>query len=290
VRIVVAGALGEVGGSLGAALIGLGHEVVPVSSRAPIDDRPAVLTLARAAELITDGSIDLVVNCGGRGDRRAIERSGMDGVDALPAACWEAGIPGILISTTRVLEGYDHDYSEDTAPDPRTDYATANAAHEEAWLTAGGSNVVRITNYFAAPQALDSPQSRLLPWSLVTEGLAAGRIGIRSGPSLVKEFVAARDVATAILTVADDPSAPVVCATVPGVPLTLRELADCCCTAFAETGRSRPDVAFGPDGPVGPACRPGWLATRGWMGSLTATRMEQEIAAWMVEWAPSAGR
>ncbi len=289
-RIIVAGALGEVGRTVGAALGELGHSVVGVSSRAPLDESPEIASLVASVDLIRSGEIDLVVNCSGRGDRRLGERTGQEATDALAAAVAAAGIPGVLLSTTRVLEGYDVDYDEDAPPRALTPYAQANAANEDAWLGSAGSraHVVRITNYFAPPGQFSSPQSLLLPWSLVTEALASGEIGIRSGPSLAKGFVSAGDVARAVLVVAASSDAPAVCATVPGSSFTLQALADVVGSAVVAAGRARPSVTFGPDGPVGAACRPGWLAGRGWSGALTPDAIEQVITGWVLRWSTAA--
>ncbi len=283
-RIIVAGALGEVGRTVGAALGELGHSVVGVSGRAPLAESPDIASLVASVDLIRSGEIDLVVNCSGRGDRRLGERTGQEATDALAAAVAAEGIPGVLLSTTRVLEGYNADYDEDAPSRALTPYALANAANEDAWLGSAGSraHVVRITNYFAPPGQFDSPQSLLLPWSLVTEALASGQIGIRSGPSLAKEFVSAGDVARAVLVVAASSDAPAVCATVPGSSFTLRELADVVRWAVVAAGHARPGVTFGPDGPAAAACLPGWLAARGWSGALTSDEIGRAITGWVL--------
>lgn len=283
-RIIVLGALGEVGSSISRALLAQGHEVVPVSARAPLGSERGVISLSEAMEAISRGEADLVLNCSGRGDRRASERSGVDSTDYLAEAVAASGIPGVLLSTTRVLEGYSEDYSESSEPQATTPYALANADNEARWLASGAPrmHVLRITNFFCAPQSVDSPQSLLLPWSLVTEALEKGSIGIRSGASLTKEFVSASDVARAVTMIAGDPTAPPVCATVPGSPLSLRAQSEACQSALERIGRGGVDVSYGPDQPAGAACLPGWLAGTGWRGELTANLIVDEITAWLV--------
>ncbi len=291
-RIIVLGALGEVGSSVSAALLELGHEVLSVSSRAPLSTYPDVVSFEAALAAISGRQADLVLNCSGRGDRRGSDRSGVDATDFLAAATADAGIPGVLLSTTRVLEGYTEDFSEAAEPRATTPYATANAENEARWLASGAPamHVLRITNYFSAPQRLDSPQALLLPWSLVTEALDKGSIGIRSGASLIKEFVSAEDVARAVTLIASDPSAPRICATVPGAALSLQALAEACLSALRSVGRVGVEVTYGPDGPPGVVCLPGWLASAGWQGELTANLITEEVTAWLLREGMGASR
>ena len=282
-RILLAGALGEVGRTVSAALFELGHEVIGVSSRAPLDEQPTAIDLGTGISLLGSGRLDGVIHCAGRGDRRDSERSGLELTDALRDAAVASGLPAVLISTTRVLEGYDGPLTDDLAPVTSTPYAQANARNEETWLASGAPRlrVLRITNYFAPPSGPDSPQALLLPWSLVTEALAQGSIAMRSGPSAVKEFVGASGVAQAALVLLADPSEARICATTPGLPLSLKELAELCSDAVVETGRLRPAMSFGPDTAPGPVSEPGYLAGVGWACDLTPAQMQDAIAAWI---------
>ena len=79
-RILVAGALGEVGRSVSIALVDSGHEVLPVSSRAPIRGTSDAIDLAAAVVAISEGRVDAVMSAAGRGDRRAAERTGLESV------------------------------------------------------------------------------------------------------------------------------------------------------------------------------------------------------------------
>jgi hypothetical protein len=79
-----------------------------------------------------------------------------------------------------------------------------------------------------------------------------------------------------------DSSAPLVCATVPGAPLALRALAEACVTALERVGRGGVDVTFGLDQPPGASCLPGWLASIGWRGELTANLITDEVTAWLL--------
>jgi nucleoside-diphosphate-sugar epimerase len=276
---MLAGALGEVGRTVGAALRARGHDVLEVSSRAPLPDRPDVLPIEVAVKLVPQ--VDAVVNCSGRGDRRGIARTGELLTQELARASARSGVRSVLISTTRVLEGYDGEPAEDAPPRPVTEYAAVNAENEALWSRCGGGFVLRITNYFAPPGAIDSPQAQLLPWSLVTEALSTGRISIRSGRALRKEFVSAADVASAAVALIDQADTPITVATAPGLMASLGELADACARAMVLTGRPEPAVSFGPDGPQPPVTRPGWLAAHGWQGQLSLDEITDIAADWI---------
>lgn len=283
-RILLLGALGEVGDSLNRAFAGRGHEVQAVSSRAAALERDDVISVETAAGVIDRGETDLIVNASGRGDRRESTRAGVESARALADRLAGTEIPAVLISTTRVLEGWATDYAEDADPRATSPYAEANAEHERLWLAAGPAtaSVLRITNYFCRPQAADSPQSLLLPWSLVTEAVTDGRITVRAGRSMAKEFVNADDVVRAIEVMASSESRPAVCATAPGTMITIGELAHAVSRALVSIGHREPDVTFGVDSPAGPVCLPGWLAEHGWQGGLGLGDVEAEIRAWLV--------
>lgn len=282
-RILLAGALGEVGSTVSAELRDRGHDVIGLSSRAPLGESPEIVDLRSGLTLLRSGGFDGVIHCGGRGDRRDSDRSGFELTEALRDAASECGVPAVLISTTRVLEGHSGPLTDGMVPMTSTPYARANAENEETWLAAGDPRlrVLRITNYFALPSGPESPQARLLPWSLVTEALTSGTITMRSGPSLVKEFVGASGVAQAAVELLGASDRPVACATTPGLSLSLRELAECCSAALSEAGRAVPTVSFGPDLPAAPGLEPGYLASLGWSCELTPGQMRHSIAAWI---------
>ena len=281
-RILVAGALGEVGRTVSSALEAMGHAVVRTSARGPFVDRPDVVDLQTAAGLIRSGRVDLLVGAAGRGDRRATERTGNDATEMLAPAAASAGIPAVLLSTTRVLEGYERDVPEDADALARTPYAEANALNEAEWLSTAGSaaSVPRITNYFCAPSSADSPQALLLPWALVTQGLAERVIAVRSGPRTSREFVCAKDVARGVLLLAERQPDSRVCATSPGFVATLEDLVGAVQWAFGRLGLAVPAATFGPDSAPGPSCRGGWLASQGWSTELTIDGLTGVVAEW----------
>jgi len=281
---VLVGALGEVGRSLRCALIDHGNEVVPVSSRANVADS-TVLSLDAAVRFVASSAPDLVVHAGGRGDKRTGERDALHTSRLMGQACERGGIRGVLISTVRVLEDSPGSTPGSAAPECHTEYARANAANEQAWLTAAPTRgcVLRMANYFCAPMEVDSPQTHLLPWSLVTEALSSGRVSVRSAPSVSRDFVSALDVARALLQIAKAPEPPRICSTLPGLSMNLKQLTDCVGDAFERSGRSRPAVTFGTDEATGPALDPDWLASYGWSSTMTDEDVVEAIQMWLSE-------
>lgn len=256
-----------------------------VSSRAPIDGLPQVLPVSQALSLVEGGEVDVLVNCAGRGDRRPGDRTGTDATDAIAQALATNSIPGILISTTRVLEGHSGIKVEDWSAAPASTYAEANAHNESIWLGAnspkGRLHVLRLTNFFAAPESTTSPQAQLLPWSLVREATASGTITMRSGGNVTKDFVCSDDIATAIEALCGASDAPPVCATVPGITLTLGELSALCSSAVIRAGFPEPSRSFGADELAPPPMPAGWLHEHGWSSQLTCDAMLDVIVDWV---------
>lgn len=282
-RIVLLGALGEVGSALAQVMQARGHDVVRVTSR-----REAVTsTTTWLGELDTIDKPDVVVDAAGPGDHRA----GRDWQEA--AAMTERAVAGwsmpkVLLSTIRVMEGATEDFDEAADPMPMTPYGTANAEHERRWLQGAGSGarVLRVANIITTPSTPGSPQERLLPWSLAAEALATGVIGVRSGRGLVKGFVDPDGIARAIELLAA-PQAPAVTATVPPAEFTLGDLASAVQAAFVEAGLPKPTTTFGLEQPGPPHCRPGWLRSAGWACDLDARAVTALVAAWLSQRARS---
>lgn len=282
-RIVLLGALGEVGTALAGAMRSRGHDVVRVTSRREAAGAGA----AWLGALPSLDAPDAVVNAAGPGDHRA----GRDWREAAgnaerAVAGWEA--PKVLLSTIRVMEGAVGDFDEDAAAIPTTPYGMANAEHERRWLehAGAGARVLRVANIVTVPSGPGSPQERLLPWSLATEALATGTIGVRSGSGLVKGFVDPDGIVRAIESLVD-PAAPPVAATAPAAGLSLGQLVEAVQGAFADVGLPRPRATFGPDGPQGPRCRPGWLRSAGWSPGLDGARVRALVAGWLAQRARS---
>jgi nucleoside-diphosphate-sugar epimerase len=284
VRVLLAGALGEVGASLEQALEASRHEVVRMSARAPLDGRPDVVGISEALSLILSGDVSGIVNASGPGDRRSEARQADTASDEIVAAASRAGIPAVLLSTTRVLEGYQHPPEEDAVPSPLSSYARANANHENVWLRYPNARVLRLVNFFGSPQGADSPQSKLLPWSLLTEGWATGYITVRSGRGAVKDFVDAAAVADAVELLFRSQAEPKVMATIPGVRISMEDLAQAVSAAVSATGRAEPLVSFGhDDAPASPPAS-GWLAGEGWKCRTTLPEMTEAMTRWLIEW------
>jgi nucleoside-diphosphate-sugar epimerase len=279
VRFLIAGALGEVGSTVSSALASLGHEVVPVSSREGV----GALGTKEAVAEIAQGGVEVVLSAAGRGDRRATDRTGQESTSPLAAAAERHGLPAVLLSTTRVLEGLPGDFAEDAAPACSTPYAQANADNEALWLQSAPAMgaIVRITNYFCEPRLRDSPQSLLLPWSLVTEAVATGAVVVRSSATTSREFVSADDVARAVLAVVENAPPARACATAPGLTVSLADLMDCASEALECSGLGRPAVTFGDGLSPAATCRPGWLHEHGWSSALTLGEMTRAITSWL---------
>ena len=283
-RVVLAGALGEVGASLHRAFKALGHDVLPVSARPATQGAVVCLSVQEAQSELAGGSVDLLVNAAGPGDHRRIERETLSTVRLLGQAAGEAGIPAILISTLRVCEGESGSLQDDLPPSPLTSYALANAQQEDVWLEYPTAVVLRMANYFCAPSSADSPQTHLLPWSLLIEGWKTSHISVRSGRDVTKEFVSDQDVAKALLLLAQDAPTGRRIATLPGLLLSLDQIAAEAQSVLAEFGKSV-SSSFGVDSrhPV-LAASSGWLAERGWVSTCSAAAMHEIMHGWLVEW------
>lgn len=281
-KILMAGALGEVGSSVSSALESLGHEVVRVSSRHG-QAGVSAWGLEQAVAEVMQGGVDAVLSASGRGDRRLTDRTGQEATPALASAAQARGIPAVLLSTTRVLEGLTGSVDDDAAPECSTPYARANADNEIAWLQEAPTvgSVVRITNYFCQPMLVDSPQSLLLPWSLVTEAVRTGAVVVRSSATTSREFVSAGDVAQAVMTVIHDADPARICATAPGMTASLSDLTRCTSDALASAGLPRPTISFGDESSPVPTSRPGWLREHGWSSTLSLDDVTRAITSWL---------
>lgn len=285
-RIVLAGALGEVGASLMGALTSRNHDIVAVSSRAPLVEAPSVISLAEAEDVIASGQVDALVNASGPGDRRRPTRDVHEPADQLARIASRSGTPAVLISTARVLEGHSGMPSDNAHPAPETPYARANADLEGSWLAHRDTHVLRMANFFCAPAGPRTPQAELLPWSLLLEGLHTGHIDVRSHAQATKDFVSAHDVARAIEYVIMSVNAPRVLATSPGARLTMFDLAEASGAALRVTGRSAPSMSFGQKRTTSDPPSVGWLNDQGWTSEISLAQMIETMAQWLIEWGP----
>jgi|GEM_PF-1045561 len=279
-RILMAGARGEVGRSVSEALTNEGHVVTPVSSRIS-HVGPPVLSLSQASDLIHHGEVDLLVIASSRGDHRGVAVSGTNTCEALTPAVSATGLPSVLLSTLRVLEGHTEATSEDAPASPTSDYARANALNEEIWLkdSEPSGSVLRIANYFCVPQGVNSPQNKLLPWSLMTEAVESGSITVRSGPRTSREFVSPSDVGQALLLLATDSPPSRICATLPGHVANMGDLVLDVKEAFSITGRPDPAASFGIEDVIPTQVSASWLAARGWTSTLDRAQIVRGITS-----------
>lgn len=248
-----------------------------------MSEHPDVLDLNQVRSLVQTDAVDAIVNAGGPGDHRSRAELVNGWSQQLLDAC--RGIPAILISTTRVLEGFEHRPEEDASGRPLTPYGRANTKHEKLWLEAPHGRVLRLVNFFCSPTSVDSPQAKLLPWSLLLEGWQTGHIGVRSREDTAKEFVHSDDVARAIeVVVAFEPSRRTVVAG-PGAVFTLRDLGEASISSCAKAGWPDVQASFGTESSSSSwSMAPGFLADQGWSSELTLERMTEEMTRWLVEW------
>ena len=285
-RVVLAGAMGEVGHGLQQALINHGHTVMPVSSRAPFNEHPDVVPLSTAVSALSAEEIDLVVNASGPGDHRGESRDALSWSTELLQAVGD--IPAVLISSTRVLEGVGETVREPAAPLPTTSYGRANAAMEAIWLRSRHASVIRLVNFFGAPQSNDSPQTRLLPWSLLLEGWTTGAVHVRSSPSTIKEFIDADDAAAAIEILATKQPSDRVVVAGPGTSLSMRQLAEAVTVAIGEISGRKTATTFGDEtSSLSTDIQAEWLGNHGWSATLSLERVREQMASWLVQWGTS---
>lgn len=280
---MILGALGEVGRHVSDAFERLGSDVIRVSSRTAVRER-GIIDLESALTMIRRGQVEVVVNASGRGDRRELDRSPQPISERVASACEEAGITGVLLSTSRVLESYSDPCPEWSPARCHTPYATANAANEDVWRRAAPVHgmVLRITNFFGAPQFVNSPQSQLLPWSLVMQAWESRAMGVRSNPQTKREFVSALDVVHAVNVVSQAPPPERICVTAPGLVLDLAALVTLVQRACRDASLPVPSVTFGNEESLSQAHMTGWLAERGWVSTLTPGEITRVITRWLM--------
>ena len=285
-RVLLAGATGEVGHGLQEALVGRGHTVMPVSSRAPLKEHPDVVPLSTAVSALSAGKVDLVVNASGPGDHRGESRDALGWSTQLLGVA--ANIPAVLISSTRVLEGIGGSVCGSAEPRPTTAYGRANAAMEASWLQSHHASVIRLVNFFGAPLSHDSPQTRLLPWSLLLEGWTTGGVHVRSSPSSTKEFIDANDAAAAIEILATKQPSDRLVVAGPGTGLSMRQLAEAASGAIGQVSGRETETTFGDESSsFSTDIHAEWLGNHGWSATLSLKRVREQMASWLVQWGTS---
>ena len=281
-HIVVLGGAGEVGSAVAAHFAMHDHTVTKVSSR-PIMAQQGFLSIDDAAGIICAKKVSLVVNASGPGDIRGSNDAWISRASAVAQACRASRTPSVLISTTRVMEGYEQDYEENDPPQPRTEYGRGNALSEALWLEHAGdqATVIRATNVFLEPSYRDSPQTRLLPWSLVLEGVERGEIVIRSSRSSIKYFISIADLCSAIETVHQTQQNPRVVVTTPAISLTLSQLTDIAQRAIQNTLGWDISARFGIDETRALRCESGWLHEHQWESKLDPCLLQARMESWL---------
>ena len=281
-HIVVLGGAGEVGSAVAAHFAMHDHTVTKVSSR-PMMAQHGFMSIDDAARLVCTNKASLVVNASGPGDIRGSNHAWISRASAVAEACQASKTPSVLISTTRVMEGYEQDYEENDPPRPRTEYGRGNALSEAFWLEHAGdrATVIRATNVFLEPSHRDSPQTRLLPWSLVLEGVERGEIVIRSSRSSIKYFISIADLCSAIEIVHQTQPIPRVVVTTPAISLTLSQLTDIAQRAIQNTLGWDISTRFGSDEAKARRCESGWLSEHHWESKLDPCLVQAGMESWL---------
>jgi nucleoside-diphosphate-sugar epimerase len=282
VRIALIGALGEIGLHLDHAFRRLGHTVIPFTSRRGATTGE-VRELESLGSLLASGQVEAVVHAGGPGDHRG-DRDWQSTMARTLAVLESSDIPSVLLSTIRVMESASADFADEAVAQPGTPYGQANAECEDMWLDGRTVNrsVLRLANVFARPTRPNSPQERLLPWSLLEEIRKTSCLHIRSGGNAVKSFVGPADIAHALLLMLTG-NAPAITTTAPAFTTTLGELSMLAAHVFEEVSGHSVDVSFGVNTPERPMCRTSWLTEHGWKTSLQTSDIESEIRSWIHE-------
>lgn len=279
-RIVVIGALGEIGAHVHHALEQLGHTVIPSTSR-PKMATGGVVDVRLLPDMLSMGDVDAVVYASGPGDHRK-DREWQSTLRNTLAGLSAAPVPSILLSTIRVMEGATTDFVDDAPVAPSTQYGRANALCEALWLESAPSHrsVLRLANVFARPVHRHSPQAQLLPWSLIEEVRQTSQLHVRSGAGAVKSFVDPSDIARGLLLMLKSGS-PTITTTAPAFEVTLGELSAMVVRAFREVAQKEVHLSFGADEPEKPRCSESWLAGQGWRSGLGLDIIDHEIRGWI---------
>lgn len=282
-HVVVLGGTGEVGSALSTHLLSTGHAVSRVSTREHAWS-PDILSAHQAIDLLRGTGVSFVINASGPGDIRGAGNDFRNKVAGVARACRETSTPSILISTTRVMEGYDRPYAEDEVPKPLTPYGRGNALNEAFWLQEAGASatVLRATNVLLPPTRKGSPQASLLPWSLVVDAMHTGSIAVRSTPESSKSFISIPDLVTAIDVAHQTVEHPSVLATSPATVFTLAELSELVQAAVTRILGVQVSISFGHERPSSCMATPGWLHEHGWQSMLRPNDMQDLIEQWLL--------
>ncbi|HEY3383379.1 MAG TPA: dTDP-4-dehydrorhamnose reductase [Vicinamibacterales bacterium] len=206
-RILVAGAAGQLGATMLESLAGR-HDVIATTLRElDIRDHRAVTAAVREARPAA------VINCTAftdvdRAEDEPVEALDVNafGVRALALAARDAGAAFVHFSTDFVFDGAGtRPYTEDDLPNPRSAYACSKLIGEWFARDAGRHYVLRVESLFGAPTAPGAPRRSSV--DVIVDSILAGRearvfVDRTVSPSYTRDVAAA----TALLIEREAPS------------------------------------------------------------------------------------
>ena len=285
-RVLVLGGLGQVGQAIVGALREADRTVTVASQRMrPSDENALVVSVDTALQLLSRNEFDLAIYASTPGDYRKCVTSGPDSLRATAVACAMAKVPAVLISSTRVLEGYRIPISEGAEPLPSTAYGKRNALAEHEWQSISKDHlkVLRVSNAFLSPTpGVNSPQEKLLPWSLIDEGLVAGHIRFVTRHDSYRVFVSGKDIGEACLLLALSSGHVGPLATLPGMQITNADWYRMVQRIWPGVLGAAPTVEFGEELSTGARITASSLKDLGWKSSLTWDHIDQAASRWLL--------
>jgi UDP-glucose 4-epimerase len=269
-RALVTGAGGYIGSGLVETLEDDGWEVrALVRHRAPhLQVEQLVAPLDGHSDLVGDAfhDIDTVIHLAGENEVLAARdpSAGLSStVVATEHVVEQAAAAGVkrlvYLSTVHVYGEQMSDgatLSEDLRPEPRAAYAISRLASEHVAASLAADVVVlRLTNSIGAPAVPEIDRWTLVSNDLCRQGATSGRLELRSSGVQWRDFVALRDVRSAIAAASRWQEAVLPPGTynlASGRPLTVRGLAELVQDSFERETGTRPELTAPEPGPERP--------------------------------------
>lgn len=207
-RVLLTGGSGYVGGFVRPALAAAGHDVTELARRAPRDGDWVPWDLADPAPRLppADALVHLAFDHapgayrGGEGaDPARFLRLNRDGSRALVAAAAAAGVPRIVLLSSRAVYGDQRQgetLRETDLPAPDSLYGAMKLKVERAVVSAPGGRVLRATGVYGR-----APGAAAHKWSALFDDYRAGR----PVPPRVATELHGADLAAAVLLLLADP-------------------------------------------------------------------------------------
>jgi UDP-glucose 4-epimerase len=140
--------------------------------------------------------------------------------------------------------------SEDTPAVPNSPYAEARLACEEEFVRSGlPTAVLRLSNAVGAPRQALSDRWTLVTNELCREGATTGRLTLRTDGSQWRDFIALRDIESAVGALVGTAPPEGTYNLASGVPVSIRQLATLIGDMFEALGERRPELNGPPPSP-----------------------------------------